>query len=213
VTLADDPAVLAAVVAERRRRRRPVLTLLLICLLLLGLVAGGLAVLRHAPLEHGSGILAFGRYDGQETEGTRTDQTIENVLGVEFRIVDPEVGTPLMLAFGLYNAGRLDVEILDVGLPFPDYYFSKTEAFASDPRGGSGLPYTPLEPFTLEAGGNREVGVRFTVTGCPDGPAERSPGTISAQHVPVTWRFLGVTRISQVPLTFAASLAGYPQCR
>lgn len=212
MTLTKSAAECEVISVGGRGRRPRVLALLSFLALLAAVVAVGFTLATYVPLEHGSGSVGFGR-DSSPGLDITTDETIRNSFGTEFRVIEPEAGTGLVLVFGLLNSGRLPVEIVDVGLPLPDYYFSKKQAFASDAPGGSGLPYTSLQSFTLKPGASRDVGVRIAVTGCPDGPAELSAGTISTQHVPVTWRFLGVTRVSQVPLSFAASLTAFPQCR
>jgi hypothetical protein len=167
-------------------------------------------VLTYDPLRHGSGVLAFGR----DRPGSLplADATVSNALGTEFQVRQPPVGTRLGVAFGLTNDGPFDVEVVAIGSPFPGYLFTSPGPIASAARGGSGEPYPALEPFVLEAGSSRDVGVLARAGGCPDGPTEASPASMVVSQVPVTWRFAGTTRTSHVDLAFRGSVTGYPQC-
>ena len=193
-----------------RRRGRTRRLVAVAAVLLVAVVGSWVAALRYSPLEHGSGILAFGRDRPGSTP--LAESSIDNALGTEFRVTDPDVGDRDGVAFGLVNDGPFDVEVLDVGSPFPDPYFDEPRAFTSDAPGGSGAPYPALEPFILTAGGNRDVGVTVRVAGCPDGADERGDGGIVIAEVPVTWRFAGTTRVTRVPLAVRGSLHGIPQC-
>ncbi|MBC7374719.1 MAG: hypothetical protein H7323_12085, partial [Frankiales bacterium] len=79
-------------------------------------------------------------------------------------------------------------------------------------RGGSGLPYEGFTPFTLVPGGNRGVGVSVLVPGCPGGATVRNAGALVVGTVPVTWRWLGRTRVSDVKLNFRGALEAAPLC-
>ena len=206
MTVTEAPP--AAVVPAPRRRRLGV-RLLLVALGAAVLLLGTW-VLRYDPLVHGSGIVAFGR--DRPGSVPLADATISNALGDEFQVRDPAVGTRIGVALGLHNSGPFDVEVLDVGSPVPEYFFERLGPIASAARGGSGEPYPRMEPFVLEAGGSRDVGVLLQVTGCPDGPDERSLGGLVVDRVPVTWRFAGTTRTSQVELGFRGSVSGFVQC-
>ena len=201
-------ALPAAVEPPRPRRRRVVPVVVVTAVLAAALLVTG--VLRYDPLVHGSGILAFGR--DRPGSVPLADATVTNAFGTEFQVRDPAVGTRMGLALGLRNDGPFDVEVLDVGSPVPEYSFRRLAAIASAAPGGSGEPYPRMEPFVLASGGHRDVGVLWEVTGCPDGPDERSPGGMVVDRVPVTWRFAGITRTSQVELGFRGSMSGFPQC-
>ena len=207
MTLAEAPP--AAVPAPPPRRRRRVWTVALVVLVLVATAAASY-VLTYDPLRHGSGVLAFGR----DRPGSLPlpDATVTNALGTEFQVRQPAVGTRLGVAFGLTNDGPFDVEVVRVGSPFPDHLFSSGEPIGSAAPGGSGEPYPALEPFVLEAGRSRDVGVLARADGCPDAPTEASLGGLVVGQVPVTWRFAGITRTSHVDLAFRGSVAGYPQC-
>jgi hypothetical protein len=164
----------------------------------------------HEPLEHGSGTYGYGvAGDGFSLT---PQQEVTNAFGTEFRVVTPAAGSRLGIVLGLANTGRTDVEILDVGFPFPDYYLADPQAFMSVAPGGSGQPRVRLEPFVLGAGENRDVGMTFLMAGCPGGRVGHSAGALIADRVPVTWRWLGRTRVSEVPLHFRAALEGLPGC-
>jgi hypothetical protein len=192
--------------APARRRRAATAVIALIALLAAWLTAHAV----HDPLEQGAGVMAF----GVAGEGFRLEpqQVISNAFGSEYRVVTPAVGSRLGIAFGLTNSGPMDVEILDVGFPFPDTYLADPLPFASAGGGGSGLPYVPMEPFVLSPGEHRDVGLTFRMTGCPSGPTGHSAGANIADRVPVTWRWLGRTHVTQVPLNFRGALEGLPGC-
>lgn len=195
---------------RRSPRRRRVTT----ALLLLPLAAAATWFTLHAtydPLAQGGGQLGF----GVVTEGFNPvpQQTISNAFGSEFRVVAPAVGSRLGFVLGLHNTGPFAVEVLDVGVPYPTFYLDEGQPFVSDARGGSGLPHSELEPFTLEADGHRDVGVVFRVLGCPDGgPGARNAGALIAGSVPVTWRWLGRTHVTDVPVDYRAALDAMPVC-
>ena len=200
--------VASAAPSPAGRRHRPVRVLAVALLALL--IGATMFVVRYDPLASGSGAFGFGREE--RDYALNADEDISNALGEEFRVVRPAVGTRLGAVLGLTNDGPFAVEVLDVGLPFPPYYFDEPGAFASQARGGVGLPYGPLEPFTLEPDRSRDVGVTFRVAGCPQGDSVASPGTLGLQSVPVTWRFLGITRTTDVPVGYAGTIEGFPQC-
>jgi hypothetical protein len=45
----------------------------------------------------------------------------------------------------------------------------------------------------------------FRMAGCPGGKVGHSAGAIIADRVPVTWRWLGRTHVSEVPVRFRAT--------
>ena len=207
MTLAEAPPAAVGPPPPRRRRRLPAVALAMGAVTAL---AAASYVLTYDPLVHGSGILAFGR--DRPGSVPLADSTVSNALGSEFQVSRPAVGTRLGVAFGLTNDGPFDVEVVGIGSPFPGYLFQAGGPIASAAPGGSGEPYAALEPFVLEAGSSRDVGVLARAGGCPDGPTEASPASLVVGQVPVTWRFAGVTRTSHVDLAFRGSIAGYPQC-
>lgn len=152
-------------------RRRPVL-LLAVVLTLAGAVALTWFV-RWSPLAQGSGASGFGRLAGASAV---PDEVRENAFVIEFAVVDPEVGQRVRLVFGLMNDGPLAVEALDVGSPVPEYYVADDGAVMSLAPGGVSRPLDDLEPFRLDSGATRDVGVNLRFTGCPAGEQERDPG-------------------------------------
>lgn len=192
--------------APARRRRAASAAAALVTLLVGWLTAHAV----HDPLEQGAGVMGY----GVAGEGFRLEpqQVVSNAFGSEYRVITPAVGSHLGIAFGLTNSGPMDVEILDVGFPFPDYYLADPQPFVSTAPGGSGLPYAAMEPFVLSPGEHRDVGMTFRMAGCPTGPVGRSAGALIADHVPVTWRWLGRTHVTDVPLSFRAALEGLPGC-
>jgi hypothetical protein len=192
--------------APARRRRAACAAAALVTLLVGWLTAHAV----HDPLEQGAGIMAFGV--AEEGFTLEPQQEVTNAFGTELRVVTPAVGSRLGIAFGLTNTGPVDVEILDVGFPFPDYYLADPQPFTSAAAGGSGLPYVAMEPFVLSPGEHRDVGMTFKMAGCPTGPVGRSAGALIADRVPVTWRWLGRTHVTDVPLGFRGALEGLPGC-
>lgn len=195
--------------APARRRRTACVAAALVTLLAGWLTAHAV----HDPLEQGSGIMAFGVAGNGPTGFTLVpQQEVTNAFGTELRVVTPAVGSTLGIAFGLTNTGPTDVEILDVGFPFPDYYLADPQPFMSTGVRGGGRPYVPMEPFVLARGEHRDVGMTFRMAGCPTGPVGRSAGALIADRVPVTWRWLGRTHVTEVPLSFRGALEGLPGC-
>lgn len=200
----------AAREAARPRRRR---ILAAVAVPLLAVVAGASYVGTYDPLSNGGGVLAAGRDPGDFA--LRADLRQDSLFGGDFSAgaVDPPAGSRFGVAFGLANDGRFAVEVVDVRLSLGDPYFTEPIAFTSQARGGSGMPYAPLETFSLAPGRARDVGVSYRLPGCPDGPTVPSAGAVTFPSVMVTWRFLGVTRTTDVPLLdFNAGIQGLPQC-
>ena len=126
--------------------------------------------------------------------------------------VAPPAGSRFGVVFGLANDGGFAVEVVDVRLDVYEGYFADPRPFTSRATGGNSLPYAPLEPFDLAPGQARDVGVSYLLTGCADGPTEPSAGAVIFRTVAVTWRFAGITRTSDVPLSFSPELHGMPHC-
>jgi hypothetical protein len=181
-------------------------------------VAGFVYVANYAPLARGSGILTGGRVV-PDYGLIRADRTLENVLGYEFRMINPRPGDGLGIGFGLSNRGRFAVEIVGIGMPYSSNLLLSAHAIVDvrayrAPDQPAATQWEPFRPFVLKPGQARDVAVTGRFPACPGGvaPTNHSGGVSSIMTVPVRYRFLGISHTQNVQLDFAVSVEGWPDC-
>jgi hypothetical protein len=181
-------------------------------------VAGLVYVANYAPLARGGGILTGGRVVPDEGL-IRPDRTLANVLGEEFRTVNPRPGDGLGIGFGLTNRGPFAVEIIGIGMPYSSNPLESAHVIidvrayrAPDPLAPT--QWEPFKPFVLKPDQARDVAVIGRFPACAGGisPINHRGSVSWITAVPVRYRFLGVRHTQEVPLDFAVSVEGWPDC-
>jgi hypothetical protein len=110
----------------------------------------------------------------------RADRTLDNVLGEEFRMVNPRPGDGLGIGFGLTNRGPFAVEIVGIGMPYSTdplmsvRVITDVRAYrAPDPPAPT--QWEPFRPFVLKPNQARDMAVTGRFRACLGG--------ISLRHI------------------------------
>ena len=201
-------AISPAVTSGRSRRWRRVLVAVIGLLLLAALVTGGW-LRNYQPMRSG-------QVAGVDASGL---EVRDNVLGIEYRVIEPTPGDTITLLMSLRNDGPLGSTIVGVEQPFnPDGVvdlasFAETTTPArlelADPRTGLLSPITA--PFTLAPGAAYEARVSFGVLECATELG--APGSTNwSTTLPVTYRVLGMNRTVDLDIGYAIALESLPNC-
>lgn len=188
---------------------------LLVVILVAATLVVGLLVTAHRyqPLEASSGLYGGGRYTG----GTvlHPDKELQTAFGTEYRVIRPTPRTRFGLQFGLHNEGPLDVQVESLRFPFPVNPPPDVRSFRA--ASGRTQRLEPMAPFTLRAGGFRDVAVTTRYPHCRRGSTvTHDEGNLEwTSRVGVRYRYLWVFRkTAWIELDrMALSVQGRPACR
>jgi hypothetical protein len=182
-----------------------------------GLVVVGVLWARHyQPLGSGGGWYGAGRVSEGDQFMLRPDREITNVMGTEYVVTEPKPGDRVGLVVPITNTGRYPIRIVAVQAPFTRDQVTDVQAFRSKDLWTGGAPFVRLRPFTLGPGKTRGIAVAVRVS-CRVGPwqaasPQEGSASITATSVRVTYRFLGFTAATRIPLDYALTLQNPPRC-
>lgn len=209
-TLLTEPHETLTPAAPSRRSRRWRWGLALMVGLVLAAVAAA-----------GGWLLAYQPIRGGEVGGADapTIESIDTVLGSEYRVVAPSPGDTITLFVSLRNDGPLGVTIVGVEQPFNadgvvDRLLSAestTPARLEIVDAQTGLSSPADLPFALEPGAAVEARVSFDVLECATELG--APGSINwSTSLPMTYSVLGMERAIDLDIGYAIAIESLPSC-
>lgn len=216
-TAVATPATVRSAPVSGRRRPRWTSVAAVLVPAVAGLVVVGVLWARHyQPLGAGSGWYGAGRVSEGDQFMLRPDREITNVMGTEYVVTEPKPGDRVGLVVPITNTGRYPIRIVAVQAPFTRYHVTGAQAFRSRDLWTGGAPFVSLRPFTLGPGKTRGIAVAARVT-CRSGhrqalSPQKGSASVTATSVRVTYRFVGFTTATRIPLDYPLTLQNPPQC-